>query len=479
MKAHTIWLYQLMILVFVFLPTVGSAEEASPFEGQWIGELSVANQAFPLILNVKSGREGLTATLDSPAQGAKDIPVSKVIVEQQSITFKITAAQAIYTATLSNDKEQIVGKWKQGPNTLDLSMKKSQQTSPPLTINRPQHPTAPFEYSVEEVTFRNTNADISLAGTLTLPNKKGSYPAVVMITGSGPQDRDQTFMGHKTFWVIADYLTRNGMAVLRFDDRGIGKSQGNFASATSLDFANDVSAGVDFLAQHENIETSTIGLIGHSEGGLIAPIVADINTKVAFLISMAGPGIGGNEIAITQIEDSLLSIGLSAATASAGSDITRQLNQTVLTHTDSSTLEQALVASHQKAWSSLPERARAELTAIGGGKLSEARIEQLSSNWTKYFLQHDPKPYLKKLKIPVLAIHGTKDTQLAANANLDLIEAYLGNNHKLNQIQRIEGVNHLFQPAKTGSMSEYAKIETTFSEPVLEDIAMWLYKVTQ
>lgn len=456
----------------------GVAETPSELVGLWSGKLKVGTQELPLVFNITESEGQLKATLDSPAQGAKDIPVSKLSTSDAYIVFEVKAAQAKYVATLASDNQLLVGRWLQGPNELPLSLNKVETVSSAETINRPQEPKEPYGYKEELVKFTNQKANITLAGTLTMPNEGNALSAVVLITGSGPQDRDQTFMGHKTFWVLADYLTNHGIAVLRFDDRGIAKSEGNFADATSADFADDVSAAVDFLATHKRINKNSIGLIGHSEGGLIAPITASINSKVSFIVSLAGPGLVGDEIAVTQVRDSLLSIGLDAETANSGSQITKQLNKTVLANKDKANLRQELLSTYEKAWLSIPQKARNNIKAIGGGQLSDARLDQLSSNWTKYFLQHDPKQYLSQLEIPTLVLFGSKDAQLNPSTNIQVFENILAHKNTLNQIEVIDGLNHLFQPANTGLMNEYVSIETTFAPVALKKITTWINRVS-
>lgn len=455
------------------------AIEHSDLVGSWSGELKAGIQVFPLVFNITSPNDELKATLDSPNQGAMGIPVSEISIEKSKIVFVINAAQAEFIANLTDDKQNLNGIWKQGPNELPLSLTKVQVVKSTDTITRPQEPKKPYGYKEEIVTFTNSEANIKLAGTLTTPLHGSNFPAVVLITGSGPQDRNQTFMGHKTFWVLSDYLTKNGVAVLRYDDRGVGKSEGKFETSNSLDFAHDASAAVDFLATQKNIDTSAIGLIGHSEGGLIAPITADLNSKVGYIVSLAGPSLTGNEIAITQIKDTLLSIGLDTDTANFGAQITAQLNQTVLNNKDNTLLKDELLASYQKAWNAIPKLSKDKLMAIGGGQLSDARLQQLSSNWTKYFLKHDPKIYLSKLKVPTLVLYGSKDTQLNPITNIPVFEDLLVGNNSFNEIHVMEDLNHLFQPAKTGLMDEYVSIQTTFSPLALNKIAVWIKRVSE
>ncbi|MFC3095389.1 alpha/beta hydrolase family protein [Alteromonas sediminis] len=464
------------LLLFCFCKqAVANSTQNSDIAGSWKGALSVSGQSVPLLFHIKPD---LTATMDSPAQGATDIPVKSVTIEGQSITITIAVAQATFTGVVNSSEGTMEGHWNQGPNKLPLKLEKEKEAVKSV-INRPQHPTPPYDYVVEEVTFENHTDNVTLAGTLTLPSSTGEYPAVVLITGSGPQDRDQTFMGHKTFLVIANYLTQRGIAVLRYDDRGFGQSTGRFDIATSADFAKDASAAVDYLSSHKNIAKDSIGLMGHSEGGLIAPITASKNANVDFIVLLAGPGQTGNDISVWQTKSFLQANGLSVEAAAAGSEITRALNQTVMTNTNKNELASELASAHDRTWQSFPDSIKSEIKAIGGGKLSPARIQQLSSNWMKYFLLHNPQVYLKELTIPVLAIHGAKDTQMDMEMNLSKIRAALQEQpHPLTKVEEISGVNHLFQRANSGLMSEYSQIEETMSPEVLDLVGNWVLKAS-
>lgn len=470
-------LMSLAVLLLLCFPKISVAEsnEVHDISGSWQGALSISGQSLPLIFHIN---HDLTATMDSPAQGANHIPIKSVTIEGQEVIITVEVAQATFVGKLDSKNNSIEGHWNQGPNKLPLLLKKAKKELR-SEINRPQHPSPPFQYLVEEVTFQNHEQNIELAGTLTLPSSTGEFPAVVLITGSGPQDRDQTFMGHKTFLVIADYLTRQGIAVLRFDDRGVGLSSGDFTTATSADFAQDVSAAVDFLAFHNNISEGNIGLIGHSEGGLIAPITANENPNVSFITLLAGPGQTGNDISIWQIKTILHANGLSLQAATAGSEITRALNRTVMNNANKDTLASELLSTYDMKWQALPDAIKSEIKAIGGGDLPNARIEVLSTNWTKYFLKHNPKTYLENLDIPVLAIHGDKDTQMDMDLNLSKIgHALQKQAHPLSKIEKISGVNHLFQRADSGLMSEYSQIEETMSPAVLQMLSAWVLEVS-
>jgi len=291
---------QLLILSFILLPTLMLAQQNQRFKGSWMGKLNLGAIQLRLGINLSvDNNSKFTALLDSPDQNAFGIKTDTTIISGDNITIKVKKLLAGYEGTIVQGDSLINGKWTQGGQTFDLNIKKMLA---PVVLKRPQEPKPPFPYKSEEVTFLNEKANIELAGTLTIPEGKGPFPAVVMVTGSGQQNRDEALMGHKPFLVIADYLTRNGIAVLRYDDRGTAKSKGVFATSTTFDFADDAEAGLTWLKKQPLIDEKHLGIAGHSEGGLIAPIIASRNKNVNFIILLAGPGISGIEILMAQTE---------------------------------------------------------------------------------------------------------------------------------------------------------------------------------
>ena len=337
----------------------------------------------------------------------------------------------------------------------------------PIVVNRPQEPKPPFPYKSEEVTFHNDKSNIDLAGTLTIPEGKGPFPAVVLVTGSGPQDRDEALMGHKPFLVIADYLTRKGIAVLRYDDRGIAKSKGNFSAGTTYDFADDAEAGLTWLKKQTLIDVKHVGLAGHSEGGLIAPIVASRNKEVNFIILLAGPGISGLDILVAQSALISEKSGIRPEEIEKTSKVNKAIYDVILTEKDNTkatTEAKKIMVDAINSDPSVSETVKAEQI-----KTLDAKIAPLVTPWFRTFLELNPKQYLLKTKCPVLALNGTKDLQVPYKADLDAIDKYLtqaGNKHYT--IMKIEGVNHLFQHANTGLPTEYSTIEETFAPEALK-----------
>ena len=339
-------------------------------------------------------------------------------------------------------------------------------------ILRPQEPKPPFPYRTEEVTFTNSAERFDLAGTLTLPEGQGPFPAVVLITGSGPQDRDETLMGHKPFLVLADHLTRNGIAVLRYDDRGVGKSRGNMMNATSMSLSYDAEAAVKYLLTRPEINKKMIGLAGHSEGGLIAPMVASRNSTVAFIVSLAGPGVSGNDIILRQTRDIQAASGLPE----------KDIDETI--RTNGKLFEMVMAeADQRKMAKNAMEWYNKELDAKGvtpdERKTMMAQFTQalvsVNSPWFRYFLAANPADYWSKVKVPVLALNGEKDLQVSAEVNLPVIKAALKKaKNKRVTVKSMPGLNHLFQHCTTGSPAEYASIEETFSPEALQIITDWI-----
>jgi dienelactone hydrolase len=270
---------------------------AAGIAGSWQGRLTVPGGSLSVVFNItEKSDQTLAATMDSPDQGAKGIPVDEVRLTGDSVMLKASSIGGSYAGKLLSDSA-IDGTWTQGGGAFPLAMTRLAR---PIEINRPQEPKPPYPYVVEEVSIKNPSAAVTLAGTLTKPKGRGKFPVAVLITGSGPENRDEEIFGHKPFLVLADYLTRNGIAVLRCDDRGVAKSTGDFAKATTRDFASDVEAAVAYLKTRKDVNPKRIGLIGHSEGAIIAPMVATEYPGIAFVVLMAAPGVTGEEILYRQ-----------------------------------------------------------------------------------------------------------------------------------------------------------------------------------
>jgi fermentation-respiration switch protein FrsA (DUF1100 family) len=436
------------------------AVKPSDIDGAWLGTLEMnGGISLRVVFHIVNTDDGLIATLDSPDQGVKGMPVTKVTRDGTTLKIEAQKIGGVFEGKIAADLLSITGVWTQGGGSFPLVLKPVKNQAE-LELRRPQNPIRPYPYRDEDVSYDNKVQNVTLAATLTIPPGKGPFPAVVLITGSGPQDRDESLLGHKPFLVLSDYLTRRGIVVLRADDRGTAKSTGDFATATTADFATDTEAGIAYLKTRPEVDLHKIGLIGHSEGGVIAPMVAARNPDVAFIVMMAGTGVRGDEILVAQVQAIAESTDKSHEEAAQDAAHEREILMLIATEKDPAALDKELKA---KMAEQVPE-------AQAG-----AAIKTLTSPWFRYFIAYDPATALRHVTCPVLAINGEKDTQVPAKLNLPAIRKALeqaGNKHF--EADELPGLNHLFQTAKTGSPSEYAQIEETISPVALDKITSWI-----
>lgn len=437
--------------------------------GKWNGILNVQGMQIPLIFNIEKGDKGYNGTFDSPKQGAKDLPFTSVTIEDKTLRLDATNIGAFYKGELMGDS--IVGTWNQGGASLPLNLSRNEVKE--SKVNRPQEPQGVLPYKAEEVKFTNKKDGITLAGTLTIPKDgKKQHPAVILISGSGPQNRDEEVFGHKTFLVLADHLTKNGIAVLRYDDRGTAKSEGNFTSTTTANFATDVLSAVEYLKSREEVNQEKIGLIGHSEGGIIAPMVANRTKDVSYLVILAGTGVPGKDISLFQSKN--LST-LEGENKEAFYAYNKELIEIA-----SSNLS---IEEKRKKMLTLSENSREILKKVvpEGTNIDNFITQQIASTlspWTQYFLTYDPAKEFEKVKIPVLSLNGSKDVQVDATINQNAIrKALKKSGNKQYTVKELEGLNHMFQEAETGSIMEYGKIEQTFSPVALNEVSEWILKI--
>jgi len=455
-------------------PAKGSA--ASSLAGIWEGMLSVPpGLGIPIVFRVegKPGSEA-KATLDMPDEDVKGVPVSKLSLDGEDVTIGIQAIGLEFRGRRDKAGETIVGRFKQGPAVFPLTLKKDASAS---ERRRPQMPKAPFPYKVEEVTYPSKAAGVRLAGTLTLLEGNGPFPAVVMITGSGPQDRDETLFGHKPFLVLADALTRRGIAVLRSDDRGIGRSGGIFATATTADFADDANGGLIYLKSRPEIDGKRLGLLGHSEGGVIGPMVAARSPgDVAFLVILAGTGVPGEALAIAQQDTMLRAAGAREQDIKAAAELLKTLLPIILNEKESKVIGEKLRAAVDAWLKTQPEATRKVMTEQN---ISAAVVQRLGSPWLRSFIAIDPRKELARVKCPVLAINGELDSQVAFRENLEGIARALKDAGNVRADTRsFPKLNHLFQTCKTGALSEYSRIEETMAPAVIKTIVDWVVEQT-
>lgn len=459
--------------VSTFSAVLGNSEEAD-ITGIWQGALSIQGMELRIVIHISADSTGaLTATMDSPDQGATGIAVSKVIFDGDSLRLEVAVVRGFFEGKFLADSLQFDGKWSQGGFSLPLKLAKIEKVP---EIKRPQVPEKPYPYDEEEVLYKNEKADIELAGTLTTPKGDGSFPAVLLISGSGAQDRDETIFNHRPFLVLSDYLTRQGIAVLRVDDRGVGGSGGSVSQSTSEDFAGDVLSGIEFLKTQPKINKKKIGLIGHSEGGIIAPMVAAKSKDVAFIVLMAGTGLTGEEILYLQAALIYKANGATDEAIAENRAQQEQLFSIMKTEKDDSVAAEKIKEVVKKSFDKLSDEERKQAGDIES--LADGQAKQLLSPWFKFFISYDPKPALKKVKCPVLAINGSKDLQVPPKENLEAIEQALkAGGNKSVTIKELPEINHLFQTSTTGSPTEYGKIEETIAPVALHKMRDWILEV--
>ena len=459
-----------IIMAMVICLSVSHADNR--VTGHWEGHIEIPGQPIAVKIDLTNDDEAWTGTIDIPTQGANDLPLSdiQIVEEDDSVHVKFSILNIPGNPTFDGKLQDgaMSGSFTQGGATFGFRLSRERVRGPA----RPQEPKPPFPYKIEEVEFQN--GAVNLAGTLTLPFGDGPFPAVLLISGSGLQDRDETLVGHKPFWVIADHLSRAGIAVLRVDDPGIGKSTPHPKPPTTADFATDVEAGVAFLKQDDRI--GHLGLIGHSEGGLIAAIVASRSSDVGFIVLMAAPGVRGIELLRKQNEHICDAAGMA--------DERKQRLLTLLDRLFTILASEDMAEDERRQ--AVEEIVRKQLEINGvppaqqDDELVRANAELALTPWMRYFLTFDPRPALEKIRVPVLALNGELDVQVDAEQNLTAIAAALekGGNRNVT-MHRLPKHNHLFQRARTGLMNEYGDIEETLSPKVLDLIRDWVLSVRQ
>ena len=434
-------------------------------EGVWQAALEANGLRLRFQLHVShDDQKHLVAALDSPDMGISGMPAVRVSENVNVFHFEIPVVDGVYEGTINPTKSVITGTWTQGGITRNLKFQRSDQL---LELVRPQNPLKPYPYQEEQVTFANPKAEVSLAATLTLPRGAGPFPAAILIAGSGPQDRDETVAGHRPFLVLADHLTRKGVAVLRYDKRGIGKSTGNFDQATTEDFASDAAAALAYLKSRKEIDAGKIGLIGHSEGGIIAPMIATRSSDIAWMVLLAAPGLKGEDVMLLQSQLILKAAGFDDDRIASARNFNRQSYDLARKEKDPQALEASLT--------DLVDSTGMSTTLPPTTLKPQARMMTLP--WFRFFLDYDPVPALEKTHCPVLALNGDKDLQMAPKENLAQIQKALqaGGNNDF-QTKELPGLNHLFQHAPTGSPTEYGGIEETMAAEALNAISDWVAK---
>ncbi len=434
---HALYIYfmkkinLLLLIQFVFF----TALMAQDITGTWNGVLDVKGTPLALIFHINKTADGYSATMESPGQSTTVIPASSSTFKANELQLAIEKFGIEYSGSLDKDSN-FVGEFKQSGMTfpLTLSRKKAEKT----ILMLPQEPKKPYPYKSEEVSFYNAKGRDTLAGTLTLPAGIGNFPAVILITGSGAQNRDEELLGHKPFLVLSDFLTRNGIAVLRYDDRGTAHSTGNFATATTNDFADDAEAAFNFLRTRKDIDKNKIGLMGHSEGGVVAPMVAARNKNIAFIVMLAGTGLPGDQILIMQQQLIGKASGMQEKELVK---VKKQYEGAYAIVKKYNNIEE--IKSALKTYMKLPEDGEVKLIT---DEDIAVPLKQIANPWMINFIKYDPAIALKKVKCPVLAINGSNDLQVPPKEDLAAIKMALeeGGNKNVT-VKEIPGLNHLFQ----------------------------------
>lgn len=458
-------------LALLALPAVAADRG---LEGIWQGTLEAGGVKVRLVFQVTTKDGKQRATLDSPDQGVKGVPLDEVEDRDGKVRLGLKKGGFAFEGKLKADGSALEGAWKQAGKSIPLTLRRVGKAP---EIARPQHPKKPYPYREEEVTFENRKAGVKFAGTLTLPGGRGPFPAAVLITGSGAHDRDETIFGHKPFLVLADYLTRRGIAVLRCDDRGVGGSTGKKMEVTTADLAGDALAAVAYLKGRKDIDPKAIGLIGHSEGGLIAPLAASQSGDVAFIVLLAGPGLPGEEILYLQGQAVLESQGAPAKVLAEQRAVQEIIFAAVRKEKDNDQAKRLIDEGLKKLLEKKSPEEREEAEKKKDAVAAQVRL--VLTPWFRYFIDYDPRPALRKVRVPVLALVGEKDVQVPPGENLRAIAAALkeGGN-KDHTVKELAGLNHLFQTCKTGSLAEYGRSEETFAPSALKLISDWILKRT-
>ena len=438
-------------------------EAVFPVEGLWQSALETHGLRLRLQLHVSHDTEDqLIGALDSLDQGVSGLPAINVHLKEAAFHFEIPSLAGTFEGTLDPGKNKLSGNWSQTGAEAKLEFVRSDQ---PLELRRPQNPSKPYPYHEEEISFSNVAAGVSLAGTLTLPKGAGPFPAALLIVGSGPHDRDEALANHRPFLVLADHLARKGIAVLRYDKRGIAKSTGSSDKATTLDLAADAQAAIAYLKTRKEIDPAKIALIGHSEGAMIAPLIASQTKDVACVVLLAAPATKGEDTLLNQSELIGRAGGLTDEQLTASLDFDQAAYDLVRTEKDSAVLNDKLNGLVKASG----------LAAAMTPAVLEPQLRMMESPWFRFFLDYDPLPNLKALQVPVLALYGQKDLQVPAKPNLALLkQALQDGGNKDADVRELPGLNHLFQHAYSGTPVEYAAIEETFSPETLQIISGWL-----
>ena len=460
----------------VSLTLVRDSTITTRLTGRWFGWLTQNGAGVLRIgINVLPAPCGqLLITMDSPDQGTNDLPMTDHSVRGDSLFLEMSYLKGDFQGGLVGDS--LIGRWTQSGASLVLRL--GRRDSSLIVTRRPQEPVAPFPYAEERVTYQNPADGTRLAGTLTIPPGPGPFPAVLLLTGSGAQDRNEAIMGHKPFLVIADYLTRRNIAVLRVDDRGVGGSSGDTFKSTISDNAGDALAGVEFLRHHAKVDSTRVGLLGHSEGGWVAPLAASRSRAVAFVVLLAGPAVTGEEIRYSQDSVLALAAGSTIVMVSANHKISSAIHRVLKAEPNDSIALTAMLRAADSMHRRLTPAEKAAMDSSGlmaDTAAMRQRLQILTTPWYRYLLTYDPVPALRALRVPALALYGEKDLQVPPLQSVPVLERAVAGKRNVT-IRVFPGLNHLFQHAATGLIDEYARIDETVAPEVLQAIGDWILR---
>lgn len=461
---------------FTFTRTSPEPDPVLALAGYWSGALYQGESMI-----VRMGMEVVPApcgqvlvTMDSPDQGVEDLPLTSLRMQGDSLFLELSYVGGAFRGEVAPGATALAGEWTQGGQALALRFQRSDSA---VSFARPQEPRGPLPYATEDVVYHNARDSTRLAGTITMPPGDGPFPAAVLITGSGAQNRDETVMGHRPFLVIADHLTRNGIVVLRADDRGVGGSTGSTMTATIDDNAGDAMAAVALLRARAKVDPARVGLIGHSEGGWVGPLVASRTGDVAFVVMLAGPAVNGEEILYAQTRSISEASGMPPAFIEGSEAVARRMYAILKSEPDSARAIAAIGALADTITRTLPP---AQARALDSAWSQPGRAEQFEQSlpllvtpWFRFLLEYDPAPALDALRVPVLALFGELDLQVPPSQSVPILER-LWSDHPDATIHVFPKLNHLFQHAETGLMAEYATIEETFAPAALQMMTEWI-----
>jgi len=473
MKALT-YFFGIALWLFGTLPVM-SQSDSMILSGSWMGSLDAGSTSLRLVFNLTLEEDStMSATMDSPDQGASGIPMGQVSVQDDSLRIEAPMLQGYYVGKISSS-DSIRGEWHQAGRTFELHLGKLEGA---FELMRPQEPIPPFPYKEEQVQFKQKPEGFTLSGTLTMPEGEGPFPSVVLVSGSGSQNRDEEIFGHKPFWILADHLTRKGIAVLRYDDRGVAASGGSASGATSEDHALDARSAVDYLLTRKELDPSRIGIVGHSEGGMIAFMLASEHEDISFIVSLAGPGVDGKTILLEQSAYISRLSGVSASIIEDNQIVMGEAYDLLISNETHESWGEELIEFASGFYSSKTDRQYSDEQIERGKRNLLNSVPESSYAWMRYFVMFDPAPLFPSITCPVLALNGGKDSQVLAEKNINAIKEGLqstGNKEITTMI--LPGLNHLFQNCETGLPAEYNQIEETFDTTALELISGWILQL--